>query len=181
MTQRTPSWRPAREECGGNGIGLSRSALGCRGHNRAGVGAPVDRWFSYVNWSARVAFFSPSISLLDTELVNRTFFFASIFGIHKKKRRPKFPFNGLWNSQKPPKHTVLLQFELVWRAFWRASCRNRQRKPRIWGRQIRSRAAGPAGGLPEDLKKQLICPYNRAMDADPVIGPNITKGWYLPI
>ena len=51
----------------------------------------------------------------------------------------------------------------------------------IFRAQNRSRAAGPAGGLPEDLKKQLICPYNRAMDADPVIGPNIKKGWYLPV
>ena len=45
----------------------------------------------------------------------------------------------------------------------------------------RSRAARTAGALPEDLKKQLICPFNRTTDADPVIGPNIKKGWYLPI
>ena len=41
----------------------------------------------------------------------------------------------------------------------------------------------PPSRLPArmDLKKQLICPYNRTPDADPIKGPNIKKVWYLPV
>ena len=39
----------------------------------------------------------------------------------------------------------------------------------------------PAGILPEDLKKQVICPCNRTDHADPFTGPDIKKVRYLPV
>ena len=63
-----------------------------------------------------------------------------LFALHLRFRIASFSLFGIWIASSPmrgeshQKHAVLLQFCRFWRAF----CRNRQEKPRIWGRQIRS-------------------------------------------